>query len=410
MKRTYHILQTLGLGLLLGISLLSTASCSSQNTSVSPDVTSSITKLGNPYQKKYPGGGAIYSRNIWDMQLFNGKIFLGAGNSSNQGPSHNSGPVPILVFYPDQKKFVMEEEVADEQIDRYRVLNDKLYIPGHDATGSWRWGNFYQRTKEGKWSMYRNVPKALHLYDLVFYNGKLLVGIGLKGGAAVGITENMGKTWRIIPMGRHRIYSFMQFGDTLYALNKFTNADKPHAGVVEYLPDGNFTARFDISFFRMFPETAFTQKFARATRMLKIGDENLYIGAFEYNDHQTLPFGLFTAKMENRMLSATRVHLPKGLIPRDLLVRDSHVYLLASIPKGRGYEVKILEASTQNLLEWKELFHFDYPAFARSFEYAQDAFYFGVGCDINPQDWTADDLPKETGDILRVPYRMKGIQ
>lgn len=35
--------------------------------------------IGNPYKADYPEGEQIYARNIWDMQLYKGKIYLGAG-------------------------------------------------------------------------------------------------------------------------------------------------------------------------------------------------------------------------------------------------------------------------------------------------------------------------------------------
>lgn len=42
-----------------------------QATAAAPDVTFSITVLGSPFKK------AAYARNVWDMQLFGGKIYLG---------------------------------------------------------------------------------------------------------------------------------------------------------------------------------------------------------------------------------------------------------------------------------------------------------------------------------------------
>lgn len=54
------------------------------------DVSSSIAVLGSPFKK------AAYARNVWDMQLFGGKIYLGHGNSSNNAPSPNAGPVQSI--------------------------------------------------------------------------------------------------------------------------------------------------------------------------------------------------------------------------------------------------------------------------------------------------------------------------
>ncbi len=86
--------------------------------------------LGNPYRKIYKSDAYVYARNIWDMQVFAGRVFLGAGNSSNKGPAPNAGRVPVYSFNPYNDTFQKEYTVAEEQVDRFRVINEKLYIPG----------------------------------------------------------------------------------------------------------------------------------------------------------------------------------------------------------------------------------------------------------------------------------------
>lgn len=406
MKKVHFYLRTFSYWMLAAWLFFFISACSSgEQSKTSTNVTSDIIRLGNPLQDKYPNGEAIYSRNIWDMQLFADKIFLGAGNSSNQGPSQNSGPVPIIAYNLAKNKFDHEEVIADEQIDLYKVMDNKLYVPGHDATQNWKWGNFYQRTLEGKWSMYRNVPNALHLYDLIFREGKLFAGIGLYEGAAVGITSDMGKNWEIIPLGKSRVYSFLPVGDKLLALKKFKRTSKTYFSVAQYLQDGTFSARFDISMFKMFPDTHLKYTYGRVVRVLPVGERTLYIGGYKYNDHQVLPFGLYIASFEENRFKAERIKLKKGLKPRDIIMRGTKLYLLAQEEENDSTIIRVLETSMENLLEWKELFHFNYPTFARSFERTENAFYFGMGCDIDPQKWRVTDMPVETGDILKIIYK-----
>ena len=134
--------------------------------SAKTDVSNKVEIVGNPYSKLYRSGEFIYARNIWDMQVFNGKVFFGGGNSNNFKPAPNAGRVPVFSFNPKTNKFTNEYTVAEEQIDRFRVIEDKLYIPGHDATQKWDFGNFYTRTKSGKWKKYRTIPNTLHVYDI----------------------------------------------------------------------------------------------------------------------------------------------------------------------------------------------------------------------------------------------------
>ncbi len=54
------------------------------------DVTSQVILLGNPFTK------AIFARNVWDMQVFNDRIYLAHGDFNS-----NAGPIPVIYFDPD---------------------------------------------------------------------------------------------------------------------------------------------------------------------------------------------------------------------------------------------------------------------------------------------------------------------
>ncbi len=364
-----------------------------------------IEYLGTPLKSKYPDGEMAYARNVWDMQLFAGRIFLGGGNSSNRRPAKNAGPVPIVAYDLKKNAFVTEDEVADEQIDLFRIIDGDLYIPGHDATGSWKRGNFYTRTPDGNWTMYRNVPDALHLYDLVKYDGRLMAGIGLYEGAAAGMTRDMGRHWKIVPLGRSRVYAFMPVGGKLLALKKFKRTSRPYFSVAQYIGDGEFSARFDINIYRMFPQTKFRRKYARAVRITPVGEKVLYIGGYKYNDHQTLPFGLYLGRMESGRYLARRIMLPKNTLPRDILCRGGTCYLLTQRDEKGRTVISVMRSDREDLLKWERILRFRYPTFARSFEYADGAFYFGMGSDVDPQLWRPESIPVQTGDVLRIRYK-----
>ena len=99
------------------------------------DVTEKVENLGNPFSKTHasgcqalwrglihvgrPSGEWIYARNIWDMHVFEERIYLGAGNAANSAPAANAGPVPIVCYDPVENSFVKEGTVDDEQIDVY---------------------------------------------------------------------------------------------------------------------------------------------------------------------------------------------------------------------------------------------------------------------------------------------------
>ena len=380
------------------------------------DVTSKIEILGSPYSKLYKEGGKIYARNIWDMQIFDEKLYIGAGNSNNIGPAPNAGRVPVFSFDSKTNIFVNEYTVAEEQIDCFRVIDKKLYIPGHDATQKWDFGNFYTRTKTGEWRKYRTIPDALHVYDIALYHKTLFVALGLNNISGVGMSDNNGKSWNIQNIGISfgRIYSFLKVSDMLYACKSFTpkwhrdkywskNRKKNYYSIGQY--DGVFfKERHDLDSSRMFPDTYMDyKKTKKIIRSESLSNKAIYIGAYIHNSsHQSIPFGVYVAtSLEKNKVKIQRINLPKYYRPWDIIVRNTDVYILCySLLKSR---VSVMHAKTNTLEEWRELLYFKSKSFARSFELLDGDFYFGIGSEVDSyKNWMQDELSPDTGNILRV--------
>jgi hypothetical protein len=378
------------------------------NTALSSELTKKLELIGNPYKMKYVSIEDTYSRNVWDLQTYNGKLFIGAGNSSNQGPSQNSGPLPLISYLPVKDKFINEGIIYDDQIDIFNLLNNKLYIPGHDATGSWKWGNFYIKDKNKPLQMYRNIPAGLHLYDMALIKGKLYSAIGLDEGAAVGVTTDGGENWKIHKLGRSRVYAFMQIGNTLFATKKFKRTSKPYFSIAQLMDNGEFSARYDLSLYKMFPKTKFEHKYSRLIRSINLGSSAIYVGAYKYNDHQSKPFGLYQAFLKNSQLSVNKINLGKHLIARDIIKRGNTLYVIATLQTKDSIKNMIFKGTKHKtkgwqLIEWKKLLSFDYPTFARSFEELNGDFYFGMGSDLDePEKWKKSEMLPQTGNILRI--------
>ena len=400
---------------------------------VGNDVTEHVENLGNPFSTIGASGFTalgrglvrgknrraerIYARNIWDMHVYDGRLYLGAGNGSDSGPAPNAGPVPIICYDPAKEDFVKEGTVLDEQIDVYYTHRGRLYIPGHDPIQSWKFGNFYRRQDDGRWKKYRNIPDGIHLYAMTWRKGKLFGALGTppeKGGGAVCISSDEGQTWKVVHTGSYRVYSLLTIADALYAVETIPGgrASRPWVAkwlgpscVYEFVPPDRFVPREDMTASILFPQTDVTsRRLMKLVRVQSLEDRALYIGASCNNDHQFLPFGLYVASsLQKQAVQVRRVPLPGDSQPWDLLVRDDRVYVLLESKAGDDIRVKVLRSPTEDLRSWDEVLCFTAPTFARSFEVLGGDFYFGLGTEIKSRrTWKQEDLHPATGDILRV--------
>ncbi|WP_322904729.1 hypothetical protein [Paenibacillus campi] len=384
-------------------------------TSSGVDVTSTIEQLGQPFK------GGPYARNVWDMQVYDGKIYLGSGNSSNSGPSPNAGPVPIIYFDPATSQFVTEQVVsmdsktgkkvtrdvtADEQIDTFKIIKGKLYIPGNDSVvPGWKYGNFYERGN-GNWTEYQNIPNALHVYDLAYYGGKLFAAIGTEDSPVVMMSGDDGKTWepfaRIDSYGS-RAYKFFQFKGKLYAAaiimpDNQIWGDETHVLAI----DSNLKAtQQKVNGKHILPGMSFVQQagktpYSRISKTVVVNNQLVYIAGELYNDSQTMPEALIAASNVNE---GKRVQLPDAqAIPTDLLVRDNVLYVLAYSKQADGsYMNRVYK--TRNLKQWYPVLQFKRDTYAKSLELLNGDFYFGLGTDTKP-------LAASAGQILRVKAAM----
>lgn len=412
------------------------------------DVTARVEFLGNPFADNYPDGDALYARNVWDLQRFAGRIFIGAGNSSNIGPAPNAGPLEIKIYDPDTEQFSVEGTVEEEQIDIWRILDHRLHIPGHDPTQNWKFGNFYRRDDEGTWTKYRNIPGGLHAYDMAWLNGGLYVGLGTAGGGQIMRSVDDGRSWSVVYEGNRRIYSFLQVNGSLFGVSSFETGVSPVGGsgrqVIralarklyrlwkgdDTLPDagklkeiiagsrqsgvhgtaevtgkGEAIPRSDIGIPELFPDTKLApKKYAKVIRPLAVGGKAVYMGAYIHNDHQSMPFGLYlAASLRPGEIRTRRIALPENLVPWDFLVEKEMLYVLAESIEEGGTVIHVLKTSIADPARAEEIFRFSYPSFARSFETMDGDFYFGIGCEVkHPKNYRQNEIAPQTGNILKV--------
>ncbi|WP_434751398.1 hypothetical protein [Paenibacillus amylolyticus] len=374
----------------------------------SVDVTNKLDLLGKPFKK------APYANNVWDMQLYNGKIYLGHGNSSNTGPAQNAGPIPVVYYDAANAKFETQAVtnnnpsvvpstkmyVDEEQIDIYKVLNGKLYIPGNDSDGeSWDWGNFYRLNGE-VWTKYRNLPKGVHVYDLAYYKGKLFAALGTETKPTVLISHNEGESWQhfatINSLG-FRAYTLFEIKGKLYAAAMMYPANKIWNDKTNILEINERLEKREVAIYgsKMLPGLTYQQgtiPYNKIGKNINFNNKLVYIAGGVFNDGQLLPKSLNVMTDINQV---RRVDLPDpNALPTDLLVRNDKVYVLTYTRKQANLYLSRVYQST-DLTTWSEILRFTQDTYAKSFEEHDGDFYFGLGTD-------PDVMSTSSGKLLRV--------
>ena len=407
--RTHSAAMVICVLLMVGVVLWSAADDGAESF----DVTEHVETLGNPYQSKCPEGPCVYARNIWDLCAYDGELLIGAGNSSNSGPSPNAGPVPVISYSPSSGQFKTVFTVDDEQIDIFRILDGKAYVPGHDPKESWELGNFYRLEGDGVWHKYRNIPNGIHNYDMAFFGGVLFAGLGTQKGAAVAMSRDFGDSWTEVLIPNSRIYAFIVFKDALYAagvipceylLDAFKKKGlNATMGFYQYDFKSGFKTRDDLTPSRVFPGVVLkTNTYTRVVHPVSFKGKVAYIGAYCHNDHQFMPFGAYVADtLEEGKVSVRQIQLPQDSRAWDILFDKDTLYVLVDSPDSTGTSVRVL--ASNDGLQWTDIMRFHSKTFARSFALLDGEFYFGLGCEVSdPAKWTMQELPDETGHILRV--------
>ena len=381
-------------------------------------LSNNMEVLGMPFSK------SKYARNVWDMQVFDNRIYIGHGNSSNVGTASNSGPIP-LIYVDSVGQFTTQNgtfnaggktSLDEEQIDMFKVLNGKLFIGGHDpkAPDDFSQGNWYDLVSgAATWTKHRNIPLAIHVFDIVYFNGRLFAACGrsitwvegdyLTTGADVMMSSDEGTTWTKLGTIQNdsyvfRAYTFFQLGSDLYATAEYyTPLWDTVAYVMKISPSFTVTqVQIDTSILFQGVSTSVNDPNIKMYRPVNFLGKCVYLAGFVYNDQQFIPEVL---TVMTSLASCAKATFPDTkAIPIDILVRGSSLYVLAFVRQASA-RYKIIVYKTTDLVTWNEIFAFYHTTFARSFEELNGIFYFGLGCDT-------EYIPDDVGTVLRTKYRI----
>lgn len=385
----------LGVGLMMAGLLLfwsmspSLGGLQSQSTtlpSVIDILNSELEYVGNPFMVRYPNGsGWEYARSVWDMQVWNNRIYFGHGNAMNEGPATNAGPIDVWYYDPSRDVFVKEFTVDEEQIDKYRVFNGILYIPGCDPRESPDWGNFYYNDGAG-WVKKRTIPGLTYHTNDIWESDDKLFAAGSPW--YIHISSDHGDTWVI---GRYPVLNFLEFfelNDRLYAYGCC------NVKVIYEYANGSFS---EVTGVDVFPSSR-VYLAPIVAKSVNFKGVLVYLQTVWLMESESAPWnyfvdrvGIYKAQSMSQSDIQRLTFLQEDEKPYDILVHEGTIYVLASSGGGSSYTMKVY-AST-DLSHWEEKISFSAHAPAYSFEYLDGYFYFGLGGD-NPH----------SGDIYRYHF------
>lgn len=164
-------------------------------------------------------------RGIQEIRGLDGRLYLGTGDGTA-----NTGPTDVVVYDIQTEGWKAEFTCDEECIDRFRIVDGQLAIPGADATENWEFGNIYAKEKEG-WSKRRTLPHAVHVLDVASFDGAwfagtaTLPGKGVQVGSAAKVfrSADRGRTWEsVLKIGgedsiHRRAHHLIPFQGRLYA-------------------------------------------------------------------------------------------------------------------------------------------------------------------------------------------------
>jgi len=200
-----------------------------------------VTLIGQPVAKKEEA-----ARKINELKIFNNRLYIGYGCWTR-----NTGPTEIIYYDLTAKEFRTEGLVDEEAIVKYRVLNDRLVIPGIDATEYWNAGNCYVRDGGG-WQKHRSLLEAAHVYDIVSFENRWYAGThsifgfpsgGMSGTPGVGMivsSANQGVSWELeyaAPVDVNTdsfIRSIIEYKGKLYAFTTFQTGPNTTSYIKKY--------------------------------------------------------------------------------------------------------------------------------------------------------------------------------
>jgi uncharacterized membrane protein YgcG len=369
-----------------------------------PDITNDLIYLGNPNMIRYPTN--VWARNVWDLTYFKGKIYFGGGDYGE-----NTGNTPIRFINVSDDSIVSEYNANTEQIERYVIINDSLYAPAIDPTGSQQIG-FYRLNETG-WHSYPS-SNLYHTFDIFEFNGAIfsLTGPTDKSFFRKCLDVNC-STYKMIFFPQtlstqsgsfHRLYDSIVIDGNLYAYG-FMNLQNP-AGEKFYYRSVRYNFNdtltpIDVSdtdnLFKGYLNvaTGYSPYSILPYNDVILNNRTYYMGA--NSNWASIGNSIFYAET---FPNGVEMKLPYKAVPSDIEIINNEVYVLGFSGNNTQNYTNYVFKVNQEDDSFIPILNFNSTAYVRSFVYVPGTFYFGMGSDLSGKYLNVD-----SGQIYKYSYR-----
>ena len=350
------------------------------------DPDAQVAELGILTERGF--GPANLANSCWDVKIWNGQVFRGAGDYGK-----NAGATPIFAYDIATQKWQNYGTVPDMAVHSFEVIDGKLCAPGIDPSGGWELGNFYS-LEDGKWKNNRTLPNGVHNFDMIEFDGKIFAGLGTEDADdTVAVSTDGGKSWSFVPLYQDgepfdtsdykwtRTYEFTEYNGQLYALVSFQLGIGSKHVLFRY-ENGKMVLIND----QIFPLIG----------GISVG-RKYWNGEFEFDGACYLTASkLYAIRDFSDREKYEVIKMPNDEVVADAFLRDGVIYTLTFLQdkKTKEANVVIYKSTTGKTGSFTPVASFTYSVPPISFDYDGNHFYVGMGLYTN--------TPEKGGMVLRV--------
>ena len=350
------------------------------------DPDAQVAELGILTERGF--GPANLANSCWDVKIWNGQVFRGAGDYDK-----NTGATPIFAYDIATQKWQNYGTVPDMAVHSFEVIDGKLCAPGIDPSGGWELGNFYS-LEDGKWKNNRTLPNGVHNFDMIEFDGKIFAGLGTEDADdTVAVSTDGGKSWSFVPLYQDgepfdtsdykwtRTYEFTQYNGQLYALVSFQLGIGSKHMLFRY-ENGKMVVVND-QVYSLLGGSSYNRKF--------------WPGEFEFDGACYLTLGsLYAIRDFSNLDAKEKIEMPNKETVVDAFLKDGVIYTLGFTQdkKTREYTIVIYKSTTGKTGSFTEVASFPYDVPPMSFDYDGNHFYVGTGYESTKKE--------KMGMVLRV--------